>query len=150
MAWINHPQMFKRKVLDSTMHRSAGARRVSIFKLKSKMLASHNHQQVEFSTSMGGPEVGISCFQHTDDLFLCKAFPRSAEFRVRPEVFEGTQLKKSMKNSGISNIYLGGLNLPFANIFIPRGKDSDHVGAANDSANQKIRAASFSSLFYRG
>src|SRR3990167_2719313 len=67
MAGVDHPKMFEMQVLNRNMHRSAGARRISVFELKPIMFACDPNQEIKLGAAMGRPEVRIAASQRSND-----------------------------------------------------------------------------------
>jgi hypothetical protein len=132
MARIDHPEMFQGQVLNGNMHRAVSTGCIGVFELKSILLASDPCQEIEFGPGLGSPKVQVAAFERADNLFQGKAFPRRAEFRVRLDVRETPQLKQGVQNPAVTNVDLGCLDLPFADILKPGRKDSDHVGTGEN------------------
>jgi hypothetical protein len=132
VARVNHPEMFETKVLNCDVHGSAAARRVGVFELKPIMFACDPNQQIELGATMGRPEVHIAASQRSNDLLQREALPRRTKLRVRLEIADRSQLKKSMQESAVTDIDFGSLDLALADIFKPGRQDSDHVRACEN------------------
>lgn len=142
MARVDNPQVLQTQVLHSYLHRSAPARRIAVFELKPVTLACRPYQQVQFGACMGRPEVGIAGIKHPDDAFHSKSFPRWAEVGMPLQISQRAQLKQSMQNAAVPDIYLGSLDLSFAEVLKPGRKNSDHVCPSEDieiSASRVLR-----------
>jgi hypothetical protein len=118
MARIDYPEMFQGQVLNGNMHRAIRSGCIGVFELKAILLASDPCQEIELGPSLGSPKVQVTAFERADNLFQGKAFPRRAEVRVRLDVGETPQLKQGVQNAAVTNVDLGCLDLPFADILI--------------------------------
>ena len=68
MARVNDPQVGQRQVLKGNVHGATCAGSIGIFELKSVVLATDPHQEIQFRAGMGCPKVSIAAFKCPDDL----------------------------------------------------------------------------------
>ena len=132
MTRINYPEMFQRQVSNGNVHRAGCTGCIGVFELKTVPSALDPHHEVKFGAGLGSPEVQVAAFQRTDHLLQGKAFPGSAEFRMRLHVRETSQLKQGVQNAGVTKVDLGCLDLPLTDILKPGRKDPDHIGTGKN------------------
>ena len=68
MARVDDPQVRQRQVLNGNVHGAASAGCIRIFELKSVVLATDPHQEIQFRAGMGCPKVSIAAFKCSDNL----------------------------------------------------------------------------------
>ena len=65
------------------------------------------NEQVQFRSVCRSPEVAVSLTKLTDKLLKRKTFPGRSCSSISQQIVKGIYLKEIMKDSGISDIYLG-------------------------------------------
>ena len=137
LSGMDDPEMGKVQTLQHLVHRFGCFRGFAEFAFNSIASAVKNEEEINLSTTMGGPEKCLGRFNDPHNLFDGKAFPRCPHPGIAVKGLKMGKVKQSVKNPRIPQVYLGCFNLALADILIPRLKLPDHKGSRE---NVKIGA----------
>ena len=129
---MDHPQMVELEVGKRRLHRSANRGCFIELDLESKTTAVVMKKQIDFRAAVSPPEKNLLWPEALNDLFYGKTFPGGPQPGMTQQGMIVRQAKEAVEQSAVSEVNLRGLDLPLADVLMPRLKLTDHEGACEN------------------